>query len=194
MNESSLVGLLKKDDASAFDAIFQVYSQKVYYFSLGYLKSEKDAEEVVQQTFLKLWEKHADIDPKLSLHSYIFKIAFNYIQKRLIKILKENELKHNLADELVHFDDQTSQMVNYHFLLEHVNRLISELPPRQQEIVELRKIKGYSLKEISAQLNISVKTVEAHMRTALKSLKQQLKSERFDDLLLWILIAHKKFS
>ena len=184
--------LLKDGDKQAFNQLFHFYNQKLYYFAKGYLKSEKEAEEIVQETFLKIWERREQIDPDLSINAYLFKIAFNFIQKRLIKNLKEEEFKHDLAAELVNFDDHTSNMLNYHFLLDHINRLIDELPPRQKEIVELRKLENYSFKEISEKLSISSKTVEAHLTAALKFLKERLKSEKFDDLLLFALTFRKK--
>ncbi|HBL74108.1 MAG: hypothetical protein A2W90_22625 [Bacteroidetes bacterium GWF2_42_66] len=183
---------LKEGSKPAFNYIFQTYNQKLYFFALGYLKSEKEAEEIVQETFLKIWERRDHIDPELSINAYLFKIAFNFIQKHLIRNFKEEELKHNLAGELVSFDDHTANMLNYHFLLQHINKLIDELPPRQKEIIGLRKLEGFTPKEISEKLSLSVKTVEAHLTAALRFLKERLQSEKFDDLLLFALTFRKK--
>ena len=120
----------------------------------------------------------------LKLHLILFK-------SNSLKTLKEQELKHDFADELIHFDEQTSNMLNYHFLLDYLNRLINELPPRQKEIIILRKLDNYSIKEISEKLSISTKTIEAHLTAALKFLKERLKSEKFDDLLMFVLIFRK---
>lgn len=183
---------LKEGDRKAFNHIFKEYNQRLYYFSLGYLKSDKDAEEIVQDTFLKLWERRFFLKPELSFHAYLFKIAFNFIQKRLLKKVKNEELKNDLADELINFDDHTSKLLNYHFLLEHINLLIVKLPYRQKQILELCKLDGYTSAEISEMLNLSIKTVEAHLTAALKFLKERLQSEKFDDLLLFALIFRKK--
>jgi RNA polymerase sigma-70 factor (ECF subfamily) len=183
---------LKNGDKQAFNHLFNLYSQKIFYFAKGYLKSEKEAEEIVQETFFKIWERRNHLDPELSINAYLFKIAYNFIQKQFIKNIKEQEFKHDFADELIHFDEQTSNTLNYHFLLDHLSRLIDELPPRQKEIVILRKLDNYSIKEISEQLSISIKTIEAHLTAALKFLKERLKSEKFEDLLLFALIFRKK--
>ncbi len=182
---------LKNGDKQAFNYLFNLYNQKIFFFAKGYLKSEKEAEEIVQETFLKIWERRNHLDPELSINAYLFKIAFNFIQKQFIKNIKEQEFKHDFADELIHFDEQTSNVLNYHFLLDHLNRLIDELPPRQKEIVILRKLDNYSIKEISEQLSISIKTIEAHLTAALKFLKERLKSEKFDDILMFALILKK---
>lgn len=182
---------LKKGDKEIFGRIFQRYNQKLYFFALGYLKSEREAEEIVQETFLKLWERRENINPELSVQAYLFKIAFNFIRKRWLVQIKDEELKHKMAGELIDFDDKTNQDLNYHFLILHINQLIEELPPRQKEIIEHRKLEGLTTKEISDKLSISVKTVEAHLTAALKFLKAKLKSENFDDLLLFALTFRK---
>jgi RNA polymerase sigma-70 factor (ECF subfamily) len=105
--------------------------------------------------------------------------------------LKDAEAKNYLADELVSFDSNTSQMVNYHFLLQYINKLLEELPPRQKEVIQLRKLEEYSLKEIAKKLNISIKTVESHLSIALKFLREKLQNEKFDDLLLLVLVIKK---
>lgn len=182
---------LIKGNKQAFNCLFQIYHKKLYYFAKGYLKSEKEAEEIVQETFLKIWERKEFLDPELSFHAYLFKIAFNFIQKGLIKNVKNDELKHDLADELINFDNHTANMVNYHFLLQHINQIIDELPPRQKEIFILRKLDGYSAQEISEKLSLATKTVEAHLTAALKFLKTKLKSEKFSDIVLFALIFRK---
>ena len=191
--EEKYVLQLKDGNKQAFSYIFNAYNQKLYFFALGYLKSEKDAEEVVQDTFLKIWERRDYINPELSINAYLFKIAFNFIRKRLIKNTKDEELRHDLAGELITFDNDTGNMLNYHFLLQHINRLIDQLPPRQKEIIELRKLDGFTIKEISEKLSLAVKTVEAHLTAGLKTLKERLKSENFDDLLLFVLTFRRKF-
>ncbi|MGQ8335561.1 RNA polymerase sigma factor [Sunxiuqinia sp. A32] len=190
--EKQVIIRLINGDKKAFNQIFDKYNQKLYFFSLGYLKSGKDSEEVVQDTFLKIWERRSSINPELSLHAYLFKIAFNFIQKKLIKIVKDEELIHNFAGELVDFDDHTANLINYNFLLQHINNLIEELPPRQRQVIELRKLDGFTSKEIAEKLSLSLKTVEAHLTAGLKYLKNKLQSEQFDDLLLFILTFRKK--
>ena len=189
--EKKYILQLKDGNKKAFGYIFNTYNQKLYFFALGYLKSDKDAEEIVQETFLKIWERRDYLNPELSINAYLFKIAFNFIRKRLLKNTKDEELKHDLAGELVNFDNNTGNMLNYHFLLLHINKLIDQLPPRQKEIIELRKLEGYSVKEISEKLSLAIKTVEAHLTAGLKTLKERLKSENFDDLLLFALTFRK---
>ena len=191
--EHSIILKLKEGNRKAFNQLFCIYNQKLYFFALGYVKSDQDAEEIVQDTFLKIWEHRDAIDPELSLQSYIFKIAFNFIRKRWIRKMKDDELKHDLAGELLNFDNRTAGTLNYHSLLEYINQLIGQLPPRQKQILTLRKLEDYKIKEIAIILDLSEKTVEAHLSAALKFLRGKLQSEKFDDLLLLALIFKKNF-
>lgn len=184
---------LRDGSRRAFSQLFSQCNQKLYFFALGYLKSDREAEEIVQETFIKLWERRIDLNPELSVHAYLFRIAFNFIRKRMIRNMKEDELRHDLAGELADFDDHTANTLNYHFLLEHINQLISQLPPRQKQVLELRKLEGYSLKEIAEMLGLSLKTVEAHLTASLKFLKEKLQSENLDELLLFVLIFKPPF-
>lgn len=91
--EKSILLRLIKGDKLAFNHIFSTYNQKLYFFALGYLKSDKDAEEVVQETFLKIWERREHVNLELSFQAYLFKIAFNFIQKKLIKKMNDEDRK-----------------------------------------------------------------------------------------------------
>lgn len=176
---------LRGGDSRAFGHFFDQYSQRLYFFALGYLKSEKDAEEVVQETFLKIWERRAFVNPELSFQAYLFKIAFNFIQKKLVRNFRESELKHEVISFLTDENSQAVASANYHDLLQHVHYLMNQLPPRQHEVVELRIAQGYTVAEIAEKLGLAGKTVEAHLTAALKFLRVQLAGEFSEDLLLF---------
>lgn len=189
--DQGVVIQLRGGSRRAFSDLFSRYNQKLYFFALGYLKSEKEAEEIVQETFIKLWERRTDLNPALSIQAYIFKIAFNYIRKRMNRMIREEGFRHELAGELTDFDDHTANTLNYHFLLEHINRLIEQLPPRQKQILELRKLEDYTAGEIAEMLGLSQKTVEAHLTASLKFLKEKLQSGNLDELLLLALVCRR---
>lgn len=182
---------LKAGSSKAFGYFFDQYGQRLYFFSLAYLKSDNDAEEVVQETFLKIWERRSFINPELSFQAYLFKIAFNFIQKRLACNFRESETRHQIANYLINEETQAGNHVVYHDLLQHVNHLMQQLPPRQYEVVELRIAQGYSVSEIADKLRLAGKTVEAHLTAALKFLRRQLAQEFSEDLLLFSFFVKK---
>jgi RNA polymerase sigma-70 factor (family 1) len=170
--ESRWVAELKNGNALAFDELFRIYGKRLYHFSLGYLKSKTDAEEVVQEVFMKIWHNRSSLDPELSFNAYLFKIAYRHIAERFRKITQEKKYLHDIASETLVFTADMDERSNYQSLLELVERLIQKLPERQKEVIILRRIEGLSVADIADRLDISPKTVEHHITEALKTLKQ----------------------
>lgn len=183
---------LKKGNQDAFQKIFEEYSKRIFVFAKGYLKSNEEAEEVVQEVFVKIWNVRASINTELSFKSYLFKISYNYIRELFLKKNLENAYKHEILDFAVDFDNRTEERLDYNSLLELVETLIDKLPPRQKEIILLKKKQGLPVKEIASVLNISHRTVEKHLSEALKSLKLELSEKHVAGLLFFTLFFNKK--
>ena len=81
--ESDYLRRLKQDDERAFDALFQHYSALVYRFAFGYLKSRPAAEEIVQECFIKIWEKRAQLRDDVPLKGYLFTTAHHAVLNEL---------------------------------------------------------------------------------------------------------------
>jgi RNA polymerase sigma-70 factor (ECF subfamily) len=175
--EKNLLSALKNGDVKAFDKLFADYGKRLYYFALGYLKSDEEAEEVVQEVFLRIWRNRKHLNPDLSFKAYLFKIAYHYILELFEHIKRKNAYKHKIIEESLVFTDETNERLNYQMLLEKVEMLIEKLPPRQKEILLKRKKEGIPVKEIAQQLGISQKTVENHLTEAIKNLKNELGKE-----------------
>lgn len=193
-NEKDWLKNLKKGNEEAFRNIFEEYARRIFVFAKGYLKSNEEAEEVVQEVFIKVWNARASINTELSFKSYLFKITYNYIRELFLKKGRENSYKHEIIDFAVDFDNRTEERIDYHSLLELVEQLIEKLPPRQKEIIILNKKQGLPSKEIAAILEISPRTVEKHLSEALKNLKAQLSEEHIAGLLFFTLFLTRKKS
>lgn len=159
---------LKTGDERAFDALFGHYSALVYRFAYSYLKARPEAEEIVQECFLKIWEKRESLRDDIPLKGYLFTTAHNAIL---------NQLRHN--QHHLRFQAHTAALDPVQVgngaefaELEAVYRAaLEKLPPKRREIFMLSRQQGLSYPEIAAQLNLSVKTVEAQMSHALKFLR-----------------------
>ena len=187
--EPRLVAALKTGDALAFDEIFRLYGKRLYHFSLGYLKSKTDAEEVVQEVFMKIWHSRSTLNPDLSFNAYLFKIAYRHIAERFRRSIQEKKYLHDLATESIDFTAEMDERANYRSLLELVEKLIQKLPERQKEVITLRRIEGLSVADIAARLDISPKTVEHHITEALKNIKAGLDPESIAGLLFFVLLV-----
>ena len=186
-SEKELLYSLKNDDVKAFDQLFAEYGKRLYHFSYGYLKSQHDAEEVVQEVFLRIWRNRHNLNPELSFKAYIFKIAYHYILELFNFSNSENLYKHQIISESYEFTDELNERLNYQLLYEKVEGLINQLPPRQKEILIKRKRDGIPVKDIAEQLGISPKTVENHLTESIKNLKRNLSQE--DISVLFIMVA-----
>ena len=189
--ERNWVLALKKGDAQAFDVIFRMYGKRLYYFALGYLKSKPEAEEVVQEVFLKIWKNRDGLNPELSFKAYLFKIAFNHIQELFLKLANERKYLNQLVESSVSFTNEMDERINYQSLLELVDGLVRQLPARQSQVFILRKKEGKSLNEIAEELNISPKTVENHITEAMKKIKEGLSEEHIAGLLFFFLFVKR---
>ncbi|MEI6276136.1 MAG: RNA polymerase sigma-70 factor [Prolixibacteraceae bacterium] len=185
INEAALVKDLSNGNILAFNILYREYSVRVYRFALGYLKSEAEAEELVQEVFTKIWEKREHLNEELSFKSFLFTIAFNNIRKHFrTKAYLTDYCKHESVNNP---DIQTSQKVIYDSLYQYITELIDQLPARRREILIKSRIDGFSIKEIAENLHISHKTVENQLSDALKSLRSKLNSENLPLVLFFAL-------
>jgi len=185
--DSLAVKNLKQGDAKAFDNLFNKYSQRLYNFSFKYLKSAEDAEEVVQEVFLYIWEKKAGLKPDYSFNAYIFTIAYHIIKKHFIKKSRENAFKDEQIYIFLNEENNLDQIIDYRFLLEKVELIINSLPPRRREIFIKRKYQGLSIKQIAGELGISPSTVENQLAAAQKHIQKELQQEKLAGLLFFVL-------
>lgn len=178
---------LKKGDALAFEELFHLYGKRLYHFSLGYLKSKPDAEEIVQEVFLKIWHLRTALNPDLSFNAYLFRIAYRQIMERFRKTSLERRYLADLSAEVVLFTDEMNERADYHSLLELVQKSIDRLPPRQKEVLLMRRSAGMAVADIAEKLGISPKTVEHHLTEALKNIKTCLNSDNAAAMLFFCL-------
>lgn len=183
----SAVENLKHGDVKAFDTLYAKYSVRLYNFSFKYLKSAEEAEEVVQEVFLYIWDKREGLKPDHSFNSYIFTIACNIIKKHFNKKSRDNAFKDDLIYSLLQQENRLDQVIDYKFLLEKVELYINALPKRRKEIFVKRKFDGLSVKQIAEELGISPNTVENQLASAQKQIKNEFLKEKLAGLLFFML-------
>lgn len=179
-SNTELIKLLKKGDMAAFDAIYNQYCHKLHQFVFMYLKQEEDAEEVVQEVFIKIWESREKVDVYLSFESFLFTIAYNSTMSLLRKRVSETKSREYLKSlQKIETEEKVIDEIQYNELNNKVQSLLEQLSPRQSEIYLLSREEGLSHKEIAIKLNISESTVNNHLVTILKFLKSNIDSSLF---------------
>jgi RNA polymerase sigma-70 factor (ECF subfamily) len=183
--EQETIASLQKGSMTAFESLFESYSQKLYRFSYSYLKSEPEAEDVVQEVFLKLWENRSRLKTGTSFQAYLFTITFNSIRKTFNKKAKQDKFRIDLFEFLS--VDNTSLEIRHDFdtLLLKLDSLIDQMPDRRREIFVKRKKEGKSVREIAIEMNISLKTVENQITEAMNYLKKEFDNDRISGMLFF---------
>ena len=171
--ETELVKDLKDGFTSAYDELFNTYGKRVYKFAISFLKSREDSEEIVQDTFFKIWEKRQTIDQELSFKSFLFTIAYNNIMTKFREKVKENKYREYLLKNASDNYD-LEQIILFDDLQNQVQKIIDKLPPRRKQIFILRKENNLTYKEIAEKLDISSKTVENNINLAIKYIKTHI--------------------
>jgi len=168
------VEALKNNDHEAFDSLFRKYAEKLYLFALSLTKEKFIAEEIVQIVFLKIWDKRLQISEHFCFKSFLFSVAYN---ETISWIRKENSEKRKIRTFFAITDQTTNETeikIEFQNLETIANQLIESLPERRGKIFRLSREQGFSNKEIAEKLNISVKTVENQMTSALHTLREAL--------------------
>jgi RNA polymerase sigma-70 factor (family 1) len=173
ISDAELVEKLRKGDIEAFDAVFDKYSARLFGFALNYLKSKEEAEGLVQDVFLKIWENRKKLKKDASLKSYLFTISYHNI----CKFFRKKQLQGKLNEEIgltAGISMETEQSVDYQSTLEQIEKLIMQLPPKQKVIFEKSRKEGKSTREIADEMHLAPGTVDNHISAALKFLRKHI--------------------
>ena len=164
---------LNNNKHDCFKKLFDLYSKSLYRFSFSFLKSEQAAEDVVQETFMKIWTRRKEIDAGKSFRSYLFTIALNIIRKQFNELAEVNRLKHGVLEEVYNDGKNVNEEDDYQEMLIKLELMINKMPERRREIFLKKKIECKSLKEIAEECNISIKTVEYHITKSMNFLREK---------------------
>ncbi|MFY9150497.1 MAG: RNA polymerase sigma-70 factor [Prolixibacteraceae bacterium] len=179
-----LLTRLKSGDMLAFDQIYKQYSHNLFSFVFKILKNEDEADDIVQEVFVKIWESREKLGDYKLLNSYIFTIAYNnsidLIRKR---INSSKYLDHLKNSSVIEITPTTISEIEFNELNIQVGKLIANLPERQKHVYLLHREDGLTYTEIAEQLGISKNTVENHMVKALKYLRQNMDNSLFVNML-----------
>jgi RNA polymerase sigma-70 factor (ECF subfamily) len=171
--EHQLLRNMQRGNSSAFEEIFRFYYQPLCFYASRVMQNDEKAEEIVQDFFVNFWEKRDRIQIETSLKNYVFRSVKNQCLNRL----KHEQIKLQYALKVI-ADAETSDYGN-HFLevdlKKDIEESIASLPEKRQEIFRLSREDGLKYREIAKKLNISIKTVEAQMGLAIKTLREKLK-------------------
>lgn len=177
---------LRKGSHKAFNAIYDMYADKLFGFVFSYTRSRELANDLVQDTFLKLWTKRETIGDNGSLQAMLFAISHN----KIIDVFRSQINKVEFVDYIEFCDNSgflentTEKTIFFDEFMKALAICKSQLTNRQLEVFELSRETGKSISEIATQLNISEQTVKNQLTSALKTLKTELVKFNFIFLII----------
>jgi len=183
----------KRDIPYDFEEIYVSYFSRMKGFAQEYVLSEEDAENIVQDVFTELWEKKELLTYNINLVAFLFTsirnrcidhLRHNIVVREAVNQMQE-EYQITLKVKLASLELFDQSLLSELDIEKKISEVINSLPEKCREIFIKSKIEGKKQKDIAAEMNISLKTVENQMNIAYKKLKSELKD--YLPLLLFLL-------
>lgn len=173
--ETDLLAKIAEGDERAFTIVYEFYQHKIYTFCLPILHSEILAEEVVQESMLKLWRMGCQLKTIINLDGYLKSIARN----RALDLLRHQKLVERTDQKLTHSWTEEHNETEEQIILNDTNKVLKDaighLPKQQKLVYQLSQQKGLKNDDIAAQLNLSPATVQTHLKLAMKFLREHIR-------------------
>ena len=174
---------LHNDKKSDFSRVYSIYFPKLVRFAREFVLSTEDAENIIQDIFIYLWEHQEILGSLSNLNAFLFVLVKNrcidFIRQKKLVERKREEFEMVMDKELQlkmyalqQFDENALSSDDIEVIL---NNAINSLPEKCREVFILSRMEGLKYREIAERLNISTKTVENQIITALKKLRVELK-------------------
>ena len=184
-NDRFLSERLKKGDHEAFKFLVNEYHHKLCIYANSLVNNDMQAEDIVQNVLIRLWEKRKKVNPNLSIKSFLYKSVYNEFidqyrnSKSILRLEKEfiEQLNYIVLEEE---DEKTRNLIFT------IKQLMEDLPPKCKEVFKLSKSDGLTNVEISEHLEISVKAVEAQITRGFRILRNKL-SEKIGPILFFLM-------
>ncbi len=174
LEEKTIFEKIQKGDEKAFEQLFKSYYGHLCLFATKIMDDEITAEEIVQDIFVKFWEKREQITVDLSIKNYLFRSVKN----SCLNIIKHNKTRAQYAQHILAEAEKNNFSDNYIEvdLAKKIEESIESLPEKRREIFRMSREEGLKYREIAEKLQLSVKTVETQMSLAFKHLRNKLKN------------------
>jgi len=180
LNDFELLSLLKEGNHGAYAEIFTRYNQLLFGHAYKKLGNKEEARDLVQDVFINLWAKRADIVINTNLAGYLYTAIRNRIYNVFSHKEVESEYIKSLQDFLDHEQVPTDYLIREKQLQEIIEHEIQSLPPRMRLVFEMSRKGHMSHEEIALELNISKQTVADQIKKALRIIRPRI------TIIIWV--------
>jgi len=177
--QNELISALRRGEKYAYLEVYNDFYGLIFHLSLQYLHDQRISEEIVQDTFVKLWEIRDTLNEQFSLRNFLYTITknncLNYLRNQKIILKHQENLKYLEMQFNYEALEKLGSYIEFEELRQKIDHAIASLPDGIRETFLLSRFEEQQNKEISERLSVSIKTVEARMTKALKILRTELK-------------------
>jgi len=174
LNIDDLLPKVATGDSEAFKVLYHQYRHRLYGFLYQLTKSHSVSEDLLQDTFLRIWEDRARLAEIKDFKAYVFTMVKHRALNSLKRIGKEELLIRQMALDPEAEDWGTESNVRYNELKRNIDRVVRQLPPQQRTVYQMSREQGLRQEEISERLNVTVTTVKKHLTLSLRYIRKNL--------------------
>ena len=160
----------------SYEVLYNKWVSHLYRFVFSLTKSDVITQDIVQDTFVKIWTNRAQLNAELSFKSYLFTISYRMVLKEFRQHINhpqmENYMKYCNDSSLC--DSSADQALDFNNFLIELNKAKKKLSPRQRQIFELSKEYNLTISEIADKLSLSDASVRNQLSVALKIIRKEL--------------------
>ncbi|MDJ1501368.1 RNA polymerase sigma-70 factor [Xanthocytophaga agilis] len=179
---------MKKVNSDAVETLFKQYHKELCRWAYTFVRDKEQAQDIVQEVFLKLWNNREELEWGEQLRSYLYKSTTHVSLNHLERLQKKHTIHQHIQQSNNFVSNDTTDSVLFNELHEKVQQAIANLPPKCKVIYLLSRQEGLKYQQIAEQLDLSVKTVENQMGIALEKLRISLKPYLSKEFLISLLL------
>lgn len=172
-DELEIVEKIRTGDEYAYRDLFKTYYKTLVKNARRFVQDTQIAEDIVEDVFLNIWNKRAQLNITVSVKAYLFQMvrnhSLNYLKGKKLAPADEFYLNISLKSNI-----SADEEVNVNEIKEHIQKAIAELPDRSRSVFTMHRYDNLKYSEIAEALKITEGTVETHMVRALKFLRKKL--------------------
>lgn len=174
-DEKVTIKLLAEGNRLAYTQVWHRYYDNVYRYTRKFLRSQEEAEEAVQEVFIRLWIYRKQLHGVENLDTYLFSIKKNVVNTKLQSLIKGSSLKSDEVLINIASESKTDYRIRDKQVKSAYLRALKDMPENQLRVFKMAKEEEMSYEQIAGELQISTNTVKFHMKEAFRFLKSRLK-------------------
>lgn len=184
-SQKDIVNMLTQGSEHAFEKLFRLYFPRLTSYARTFLDSRQEAEDLVQDVFVQIWNNKESIDTERQFSSFLFTLVknrcLNSIKKKVVDDKFKTASARMASEELYHlsFETEDDFVTMEEKLNAELEKVMSDMPDRCQVAFRLKWLDGKKIREIAEEMGISTTMVDKHLAKGLQIARQKLSPDMF---------------